>query len=40
MGNYIRLRHNRLYATAYAHMRRFARGMAKGRRVKQGQIIG
>ncbi len=39
-GNYIRLRHNRLYATAYAHMRRFARGMAKGRRVKQGQIIG
>ena len=39
-GNYIRLRHNRLYATAYAHMRRFARGMAKGRRVKQGQVIG
>ncbi len=39
-GNYINIRHNNHYATAYAHMRRFARGMAKGRRVKQGQIIG
>ncbi|HJN23265.1 MAG TPA: peptidoglycan DD-metalloendopeptidase family protein [Rhodospirillales bacterium] len=39
-GNYIRLRHNGLYTTAYAHMRSFAKGMAKGRRVKQGQIIG
>ncbi|MCP4922763.1 MAG: M23 family metallopeptidase [bacterium] len=39
-GNYIRIRHNGTYSTAYAHMRRFAKGMKVGRRVKQGQIIG
>ena len=39
-GNYIRIRHNSEYSTAYGHMSRFARGMGKGKRVKQGQIIG
>lgn len=39
-GNYIKIRHNDKYATAYAHMSRFGKGMQKGRRVKQGQIIG
>ncbi len=39
-GNYIKLRHNSEYSTAYAHMRGFAKGMSKGRRVKQGQVIG
>ena len=38
-GRFITIRHNRDYTTAYAHMSRFARGMAKGKRVKQGQII-
>jgi len=37
-GKYIRIRHNSEYSTAYAHMSRIATG--KGRRVKQGQIIG
>lgn len=39
-GNYVRLRHNSTYSTAYAHMDRVAKGMRKGVRVRQGQIIG
>ena len=39
-GNYIRIRHNGEYATAYAHMSRFAPEFAVGKRVRQGQIIG
>ncbi len=39
-GNYIRIRHSADYSTAYAHMSRFAKGMAPGRRVTQGQVIG
>jgi murein DD-endopeptidase MepM/ murein hydrolase activator NlpD len=39
-GRYIRIRHNSTYKTAYAHMKGFARGIRKGRRVKQGQVIG
>ncbi len=39
-GNYIRIRHNGSYKTAYAHLSRYGKGIKKGRRVKQGQIIG
>lgn len=39
-GNYLRLRHNREYATAYGHLARFAVGMNPGRRVEQGEVIG
>jgi murein DD-endopeptidase MepM/ murein hydrolase activator NlpD len=39
-GKYIRIRHNGTYKTAYGHMRRLVRGMRKGKRVRQGQIIG
>jgi murein DD-endopeptidase MepM/ murein hydrolase activator NlpD len=39
-GNYIRIRHNSEYKTAYAHMKKFAKGVRKGSRVKQGQVIG
>jgi len=39
-GNMIRIRHGSRYMTAYAHMSRFAKGMKKGTRVKQGDIIG
>jgi len=39
-GRYIRIRHNANYSTAYAHMKGFARGMGKGKRVNQGQVIG
>ena len=39
-GNYIRIRHANGYHTAYAHMRRFGRGIRKGVKVRQGQVIG
>jgi murein DD-endopeptidase MepM/ murein hydrolase activator NlpD len=39
-GNYIKLRHNGQYQTAYAHLSRFAKGLSKGSKVKQGQVIG
>jgi murein DD-endopeptidase MepM/ murein hydrolase activator NlpD len=39
-GNYVRIRHNGEYQTAYAHMSKFAKGMKKGDKVKQGQVIG
>ena len=39
-GNCIKIRHNSTYETIYAHMKNFARGIKKGIRVKQGQIIG
>jgi murein DD-endopeptidase MepM/ murein hydrolase activator NlpD len=39
-GNYVRLKHNSEFATAYAHMSRFSPGIAEGSRVRQGQVIG
>ena len=39
-GNFIRIRHNSTYKTAYAHMSKFAKGVRRGARVNQGQIIG
>ncbi len=39
-GNYIRLKHNNGYETAYGHMSAFAKGMEPGKRVRQGQVIG
>ena len=39
-GNYIRIRHAGSIQTAYAHLRRFAKGMEPGTRVTQGEIIG
>ncbi len=39
-GNYVRIRHNGTYTTAYAHMSRIAKGVRKGVRVRQGQVIG
>lgn len=39
-GRYIRVRHANGYQTAYGHMSAFARNMAEGKRVRQGQIIG
>jgi murein DD-endopeptidase MepM/ murein hydrolase activator NlpD len=38
-GNYMRIRHNETYKTAYAHISKFAKGVRKGSRVKQGQVI-
>ena len=34
------IRHNSTYQTIYAHMSKFAKGIRKGVRVKQGQTIG
>ncbi len=39
-GNYVRIRHNSSYKTAYAHMSKFGRGVRAGTRVTQGQVIG
>ena len=39
-GNYIRIRHANGYKTAYAHLKGFRRGIRKGKRVRQGDIIG
>lgn len=39
-GNHIKIRHNNSYETLYLHMKGFARGMKKGKRVVQGQTIG
>ncbi len=39
-GRYVRIRHNGIYKTAYAHLKAIAKGIRKGRRVRQGQIIG
>ena len=39
-GNCVKIKHNSTYETIYAHMSKFARGIKKGVRVKQGQTIG
>ncbi len=39
-GKYIRLRHNNSYKTAYAHLNNYRKGLHKGLRVNQGDIIG
>ncbi len=39
-GNCVVIKHNSTYQTVYAHMSKFAKGIRKGVRVKQGQIIG
>ena len=39
-GNYIVVQHGEEFTTKYLHLSRFARGVRKGSRVEQGQIIG
>ena len=39
-GNYVRIKHANGYMTAYAHLHRFGKGITKGVKVRQGQIIG
>jgi len=38
-GNYLRIKHNAKYSSAYAHLSRYASGITTGKRVKQGQIV-
>lgn len=39
-GNWVALKHSGGWETGYAHMSRFASGLRRGQRVKQGQLIG
>ena len=39
-GNCVKIKHNQTYSTVYAHLSKFAAGIKKGVRVKQGRIIG
>ena len=39
-GNCIKIKHNSVYQTVYAHLSKFGKGIKRGVRVKQGQIIG
>ena len=39
-GNLILLNHFKIYTTAYGHLHNFAKGIRKGTRVRQGQVIG
>jgi murein DD-endopeptidase MepM/ murein hydrolase activator NlpD len=39
-GNFIEVRHSNGYSTLYLHMKGFARGMKRGKKVTQGQVIG
>lgn len=39
-GRFVKIQHNGTYTTQYLHMSRFGKGIKKGARVKQGQVIG
>jgi murein DD-endopeptidase MepM/ murein hydrolase activator NlpD len=39
-GNVVVVRHHGRYSTAYAHLSRIARGVARGARIAQGDVIG
>jgi murein DD-endopeptidase MepM/ murein hydrolase activator NlpD len=39
-GNYLKIKHNAVYTTTYMHLSKFAKGIEKGRRVTQGEVIG
>ncbi len=39
-GNWIKIQHNSVYATAYLHLSRYGKGIRTGTYIKQGDIIG
>jgi murein DD-endopeptidase MepM/ murein hydrolase activator NlpD len=39
-GNYVKIKHNGTYSTQYLHMSKIGKGIKKGSRVRQGQVIG
>lgn len=39
-GNYLKIKHNGTYTTTYMHLSKFAKGIKKGSRVSQGEVIG
>ena len=38
-GYYLKVKHNSVYTTTYMHLSRYAKGINKGTRVQQGQVI-
>ncbi len=38
-GNVLKIRHNSTYQTAYKHLSGFAKGVRRGAKVRQGQIV-
>jgi murein DD-endopeptidase MepM/ murein hydrolase activator NlpD len=38
-GNFLKIRHNNIYSTAYAHISKFASGIKIGSKVRQGQVV-
>lgn len=39
-GNYLEIRHSSTYTTCYGHLSKFAKGVRKGTRVDQGDVVG
>lgn len=39
-GKMLKIRHTQIYATAYKHLSRFKKGLRRGSKVKQGEVIG
>jgi len=39
-GKFIKIRHGGGYVTTYGHLSRYARGIRKGKKIEQGQLIG
>jgi len=39
-GRFVKVKHNSVYTTQYLHMSKFAKGISRGVRVKQGEVIG
>ncbi|MFZ1991528.1 MAG: M23 family metallopeptidase [Alphaproteobacteria bacterium] len=39
-GNYVKIRHDNGYETAYAHLKGYGPGIREGARVAQGQVVG
>jgi murein DD-endopeptidase MepM/ murein hydrolase activator NlpD len=39
-GNYVKIKHDKIYGSQYLHMSGFAKGIRPGTHVKQGEVIG
>ncbi|MFP4023953.1 MAG: M23 family metallopeptidase [Thiohalospira sp.] len=39
-GYYIKIRHNSVYTSGYNHLSRYPKGIKKGQRVSQGEVVG
>jgi murein DD-endopeptidase MepM/ murein hydrolase activator NlpD len=39
-GNFVKIQHNATYTTGYLHLSRYGKGVRKGKKLKQGDIVG